>query len=54
MIGREVLVTRGTETFPAKAVGIDEEGGLLVETPEGIRALHSGEVSVHLPPPKSN
>lgn len=49
VIGREVLVTQGADTFKAKALGIDEEGGLLVETSEGVRALHSGEVSVHLP-----
>ena len=30
------------------ACGVDESGALLVETPEGLRHFHSGEVSVRI------
>ena len=48
VLGREVLVTRGGETFSARAVEIDGDGGLVVQTPDGIRTLRSGEVSLRL------
>ena len=50
VVGREVLVTKGEATFPARAVEIDDEGGLVVETAAGRQTLRSGEVSVHLSP----
>lgn len=53
VLGREVLVTRGDETFAARAVEIDGEGGLVVQTPDGTQTLRSGEVSLHLPRGKS-
>lgn len=46
VLGREVMVHEGTQAYPAKAVGIDEKIGLIVETPEGRKTLNSGEVSV--------
>ena len=46
VLGREVMVHAGTQTYPAKAVGIDEKIGLIVETAEGRKTLDSGEVSV--------
>ena len=49
VVGRDVLVTKGNETFSARALEIDDEGGLVVETPAGRQTLRSGEVSVHLP-----
>ena len=48
VVGRDVLVTKGNETFSARALEIDDEGGLVVETPAGRQTLRSGEVSVHL------
>ena len=48
IVGRDVLVTKGNETFSARALEIDDEGGLVVETPAGRQTLRSGEVSVHL------
>lgn len=46
VLGKEIMVHTGAQSYPAKAVGIDEEIGLIVETPEGRKTLNSGEVSV--------
>lgn len=46
VLGKEVMVYAGTQTYPAKAVAIDENIGLVVETTEGRKVLDSGEVSV--------
>lgn len=46
VIGRDIVCTRGKEQFEARAMGIDDEGGLIVETAEGTRTLSSGEISV--------
>lgn len=46
VLGKEVMVHAGTQTYPAKAVAIDENIGLVVETTEGRKVLDSGEVSV--------
>ena len=46
VIGRNVVVLRGDERIPAKALDIDDEGSLVVETADGIVHVHSGEVSV--------
>lgn len=48
LIGKEIRVLEGEDSYPAKAVEIDETGQLIVETGEGRKALHSGEVSVRL------
>ena len=48
VIGHEVLVLRGNERYRATAVDIDERGSLVVRTPEGVRRLNSGEVSLKL------
>lgn len=46
VIGRNIVVLRGGERFPARAVDIDDEGSLVVETNDGIQTVRSGEVSV--------
>lgn len=47
VIGRDVIVLRGNERRQAKALDIDDDGSLIVETPDGRREiLHSGEISV--------
>ncbi len=46
VLGKEVMVHAGTQTYPAKAVAIDKNIGLVVETPEGRKVLDSGEVSI--------
>lgn len=48
VIGREVLVLRGNERYRALAIDIDDRGSLVVRTPEGVRRLNSGEVSLKL------
>lgn len=45
-IGREVSVIYPNRTINGKAVGINDEGELIVETENGIIAVSSGEVSV--------
>ena len=46
VLGKEIMVHSGGQTYPARAVAIDENIGLVVETPEGRKTLDSGEVSV--------
>ncbi len=47
LIGKDLLVLRGTETKPAKAIDIDDQARLIVEYPDRQReALSSGEVSI--------
>lgn len=51
VIGREVIVMRGEERYPAYAVNIDDEGSLLVRSNDGqIRRLRSGEISIKFKP----
>ena len=46
-LGKEIQVIRGDTVLPGKAVGMDDDGGLLVEYPNGtVQAVASGEVSV--------
>jgi BirA family biotin operon repressor/biotin-[acetyl-CoA-carboxylase] ligase len=49
VLGKEVLVHSGGQVYAAKAVGIDEKIGLIVETEEGRKTLDSGEVSIRFP-----
>lgn len=45
--GKEVLLLQGESTRPAKALAVTDEGGLLVELPDGTRKIiQSGEASV--------
>lgn len=46
VIGQQIVVLRGEERIPAKAIDIDDQGSLVVETAEGIQTVRSGEVSV--------
>ncbi len=49
VLGREVTVLRGKETFQATATAIDDTGALVVRTPDGRDiTLQSGEVSLRL------
>lgn len=49
LLGREVLVHTPKESYCARAVDLDEDYHLMVETPEGERiALSSGEVSIRM------
>lgn len=49
VLGRQVTVMRGGETYPATAEAITDEGHLLVRDEQGnTRELFSGEVSVRL------
>jgi BirA family biotin operon repressor/biotin-[acetyl-CoA-carboxylase] ligase len=46
--GREICVEQGGREFSGRARGVDQDGGLLLETaPSMTRVFHSGEVSVH-------
>ncbi len=47
LIGREVNVLTGNETYPALVTGIDDSAGLMIRLPTGEeRVLRTGEVSV--------
>ncbi len=48
VIGREVTVIEGGKKYPAKAVDIDGQGRLVIETEEGRTCLNYGEVSLKL------
>lgn len=48
--GREVLVLQGKEPVEGVARGVSPRGALQVETPEGIREFHGGEVSLRKKP----
>lgn len=47
-LGQDVRVigALGKETFDGRAVDIDEEGALLVETADGVRRVFAGDVSI--------
>ena len=48
VIGRDVLVLRNGEKYPAKALEIDGQGRLVVRTETGTETLGFGEVSLKL------
>ena len=48
LIGEQVCATRGNETCEGTVRGVDDNYGLILETPDGIRTQHSGEVSVRI------
>lgn len=45
-IGKEISVVRGEECYHATALDVDEDGGLVIQTADGVRTVTSGEVSV--------
>lgn len=46
VIGREIEFTDGGVAYRARAIGLDEKGGLVVSTQAGERVLRGGEISV--------
>ena len=48
VIGRDIKVIKGDDSFIAKAVGIDEKGGLVIEKDGESSVLYSGEISIRL------
>lgn len=48
VIGHEITFVRGLETVKAKAVGIDDDGGLTVVSEGGTETLRTGEITVRL------
>jgi len=48
LLGRNILVEQGDKEISGRARGVDQNGGLLLETsPSVIQVFHSGEVRVH-------
>ena len=46
-LGQDIQVIRNDRIIPGKAVGMDDDGGLLVQYPDGtVQTVSSGEVSV--------
>jgi len=48
VIGKNILVMCGDKKYNAKAIGIDNNAALIVETEDGIKTLNSGEVSIKI------
>ncbi|MBE6110770.1 MAG: biotin--[acetyl-CoA-carboxylase] ligase [Erysipelotrichaceae bacterium] len=47
ILNKEILYTQNNETFQAKVTGINDEGNLILEKPDGsVQVLASGEISV--------
>lgn len=46
VIGREIRIIKGNEQFSAKAVGIDEKGGLVINRNGEKSVIYSGEISI--------
>lgn len=46
VIGQNIVVLRGDERFSARAVEIDDQGGLVIETKDGLQTVRSGEISI--------
>ncbi len=48
-LGRQITVLRGSETYPATAEGITDDGHLVVRTADGtVQTLSSGEIRIRL------
>lgn len=45
-VGEEVLCTQGSHRITGTLLGVDDRYGLLLETPEGVLSLSSGEISL--------
>ncbi len=48
VIGKDITVMRGDETFAAHAVDIDDAGGLVIQRGQTLTVLTSGEVSIRV------
>ena len=48
IIGKNIIFTENNIEMSGKAIDIDDNCNLIIETPEGIRTLSSGEVSITL------
>lgn len=48
LAGQAIVIDDGGRRITGIATGVDDAGALLVETPEGLRRFHSGEVSVRI------
>lgn len=48
LCGRRVTAVRGDETWEGVVRGVDDDYGLLLDTPSGLLTLHSGEVSLRM------
>lgn len=46
VLGRDILCTAGDRVFTARALEIDDSGGLVVDGPDGRETLRWGEVSI--------
>lgn len=46
VIGKDVEVIEHTRSYIARAIGISDDGGLIIKTSEGTKTLMSGEISI--------
>ena len=43
-VGHDIFITAGDDTEPAKALDIAPDGGLVVETAQGVKVIRSGQI----------
>ena len=48
--GRAIALHYGEQTILGVAVGVDENGALAIDTPQGLQRFHGGEVSLRMQP----
>ncbi|MBQ3110785.1 MAG: biotin--[Clostridia bacterium] len=48
VLGKKVLCIQGDSSFFAVATDIDSSGGLIVKTPDGLKTLSTGEVTLRI------
>lgn len=46
MFGNQITVAQNNERITGKAVGLHTDGGLILETPAGIRTIYAGDISL--------
>lgn len=46
MFGREITVAQDNDLVTGKAVGLNEDGGLVLQTPSGPRTIYAGDISL--------
>lgn len=46
MFGNQITVAQNNERITGKAVGLNTDGGLMLETPAGIRTIYAGDISL--------
>ncbi|MEX1137877.1 MAG: biotin--[acetyl-CoA-carboxylase] ligase [Bacteroidota bacterium] len=46
MFGHQITVTQNDGRITGKAIGLNPDGGLILETPAGVRTIYAGDISL--------